>query len=113
MSETSKKLIVLDEQNRLPAEAIEYIDAVTRQYADIEREVKGIKAQLMQVMATYNVGKIETDNVVITMVTPKPGKPKVVFNEEKFKAAEPFLYEIYCEEQEPDARAPYIKITNR
>ena len=97
----------------LTAESFEYIDAVTRQAAALDREVKAIKAKLLGLMAAHGISKIETDIMSIALVVPGDAKPKEVFDVEAFRAENEFLYSCYCHTEEPVAKAPYVRITNR
>lgn len=107
-------LITLDEsQKALTAESIEYIDAVTRQAAALDREVKAIKTKLLGLMGAHGISKIETDTTLITLVVPETPKPREVFDMESFKRDNEFLYSCYVTTEQPDPKSPYIKITNR
>lgn len=107
-------LITLDESTKaLTADSIEYIDAVTRQAAALDREVKAIKTKLLGLMGANAISKIETDTTLITLVVPEASKPREVFDVEAFKRDNEFLYSCYVTTEQPAIKSPYIKITNR
>ena len=81
-------------------------------YKDLEDEEKNLKEELYNQMVKYNIKKWKTPNgITITRVSDTEDKMIEKFNEDKFKEAQPTLYQRYCEPKLQKGKKGYVKIT--
>ena len=108
MTDDVKELIQIDQETKdLTADAVTYITAICEQKRALDAVEKRIKDKLLGVMSVAGVFKLESDQLVVSLVTPET-KPKEVVNLDKLREDFPEIVAAYTE-----ARAPYVKITIR
>ena len=88
------------------------LELALAEYDEIKKQRDDFKAKLKAAMEKENVKKWTTDNgTQITLVADGADYTIKEFNEGKFKAAEPSLYDKYAEEKIKKGRIGYLKIT--
>ena len=113
MTDDVKELIQIDQETKdLTADAVTYITAICEQKRALDAVEKRIKDKLLGVMSVAGVFKLESDQLVVSLVTPET-KPKEVVNLDKLREAIPEIVAAYTEVEHAEARAPYVKITIR
>lgn len=108
----------MTEEEMQPFELVALSDEVVRlenslaAYKQIEAEAKEVKAKLKEAMEKHGIKKWTTNNgVKITLVPDGADSVKQVFDEKRFKAAQPEVYETYLIEKPVKGRNGYVKIT--
>lgn len=77
-----------------------------------ESELKSLKAKLKELMTLHAVDSLTMlNNTRITLVADGKDEEVYVFNEEKFKNANPSIWESYAERKTKKGRAGYVRIT--
>ena len=108
-----KEIIQIDADTRdLTADAVTYITAICEQKRALDAVEKRLKDKLLGVMSVAGVFRLESDQLVVSLVTPET-KPREVVNIEKMREDFPEIVAAYTELQPAEARAPYVKITIR
>lgn len=79
---------------------------------ETEKELKSAKAELKRLMEENNIKKWETPSgIKITLVPDGDDTVVSAFNEERFKAEQPALYNSYLEDRMKPGRAGYVRIS--
>lgn len=108
----------LTETDLLPAVFTEYANAVAviedelTRYKAIEEQSKQLKAELKGAMMKYGIKTWTTPSgTKITLVPDGQDETVKAFDEKKFKAEEPEIYEKYIVDKVKKGRAGYVRVT--
>lgn len=108
----------LTEEDLQPFELVALSDEVVRlenslaAYKQIETEAKDVKIKLKEAMEKHGIKKWTTNGgVKITLVPDGADSVKWVFDEKRFKIAQPEAYEKYLIDKPVKGRSGYVKIT--
>ena len=113
MMDDVKELIQIDQETKdLTADAVTYITAICEQTRALDAVEKRIKDEPLGVMGVAGGFRLESDQLVVSLVAPET-KPKEVVNLDKLREDFPEIVAAYTEVQPAEARAPYVKITIR
>ena len=108
----------LTEEELQPFELVVLSDEVVRlesslaAYKQIETEAEEVKTKLKEAMEKHGIKKWTTNGGVKITRVPDGNDPiKQAFDEKRFKAAQPEVYEDYLIEKPVKGRSGYVKIT--